>query len=109
MLNSAGFGLVSSEMKASVPVTRHHPECPSILFGNDRNSIDFYWVSRQSAKTREIAKTTSSGQNITKGSKQSKIADENDIKWSKMQFTNKKVSAAKTTDITACSLNLTLN
>ena len=53
------------------------------------SAIDFYWVSRQSAKS------TSSGQNITKVSKQTKIANWNDSNWPKRQFTGKKMVVTK--------------
>ena len=55
----------------------------------DGTIIDFYWVSRQSAKS------TSSGQNITKVSKQTKIANWNDSKWPKRQFTDKTMVVSK--------------
>ena len=53
--------------------------------------IDFYWVSRPSAKV------PSSGQKIIIVSKQTKVANEKDI-MVKMQYTNKKMSALKSTE-----------
>ena len=47
-------------------------------------TIYFYWVSRPSANA------PSSGQKITMVSKQTKVANENDIKLSKMQYTDKR-------------------
>ena len=61
---------------------------PKDNFGMDTD-IDFYWVSRQSAKS------TTSGQNITKVSKQTKIAHWNDSNWPKRQFTGKKMVVTK--------------
>ena len=51
--------------------------------------IDFYWVSRLSAKT------TSSGQKITMVSKQTKIANENDINNQKCNIETKKMVVLK--------------
>ena len=65
--------------------------------------IDFYWVSRLSAKA------TSSGQKITMVSKQIKSANEIDIKCYKMKYTDEKMAVPKSTEYSRVGPRFQLN